>query len=180
MSLLIEIPSFQYWAQLVELNPLLRAYLVQLDDWLSQERPGIGRNEKVMVASYVAVLTHTPETGSTPHQAAMSALAHLEKQQELCSNPLESSPGPRWTPLLRNLLLLARRVQERNRQLSPNDWQEFARLGITSAMVHEVAFIAAQVMGLCRYLDSIGQQLPRDACFFSHLPQLLADPAIRA
>lgn len=121
------------------------------------------RGERELIATYVSSRNCTQYCHSI-HGAI--AAAHLGGDEELVKQVKTDFMQANISPKLKALLVIAEKVQQDGKLVTPADVDAARKLGATDIEIHDTVLIAAAFCMYNRYVDGLGTEQPNDEALY--------------
>jgi uncharacterized peroxidase-related enzyme len=147
----------------------------ELADILLHQPNSLEPGERELIATYVSSLNDCYFC-QTSHGAA--AAYHLGDRSTVEQVRLQPDQAP-VSEKLKSLLVIARRVQQDGKSVSPSDIEAARLLGATDIEIHDTVLIAAAFCMYNRYVDGLATWQPRDDAMYEQMGRHLATEGYR-
>jgi uncharacterized peroxidase-related enzyme len=123
----------------------------------------LSRGERELIATYVSSRNCTQYCHSI-HGAI--AAAHLGGDEALVKQVKTDFTQAAISPKLKALLVIAGKVQQDGKLVTPTDVEAARKLGATDVEIHDTVLIAAAFCMYNRYVDGLGTDQPDDEALY--------------
>ena len=142
---------------------------------LLHEPNSLTPGERELIATYGSSQNDCYFCQTSHGAAAASRLGGSEIVQQVKTD-FESAPV---TPKLKALLVIAGKVQQDGKRVSPADIAEARARGATDVEIHDTVLIAAAFCMYSRYVDGLDTWQPRDESMYAEMGKHLAEHGYR-
>ena len=123
----------------------------------------LSKGERELIATYVSSLNCTHFCASVH---GMIAAAHLGGDEALVRQVKTDFTQANISPKLKALLVIAGKVQNDGKLVTPADVEAARNLGATDIEIHDTVLIAAAFCMYNRYVDGLGTEQPDDEALY--------------
>ena len=151
--------------------------LYDLAEVLLRKESPLSPAERELIATYVSSLNQC-KFCTLSHAAAAREL--YGDDRETVDKTLENIDGSPISPKLRALLLIAGKVQQSGKAVTPQDITEARKHGAGDREIHDTVLIAAAFCMYNRYVDGLASWTPTDPKVYGEMGKRLAAHGYRS